>query len=215
MAVSGINSAGISAWCSELIINEESETYFLSVAGYQSAVKGIIANFLEHGSITVKVDDEYIYPVRSSLNYTVHYRKLPSGLYQCVTFPKIALPEDNKESKDVFLVIAQTHSLAQELFFKHLDNNTDIPLHPLWSDWLWDTFSKKCWLTRLKTLVGDYQGYLIQINEDELKDTITTAIVDNNPAVIRSFEKGVIDATDTQFEGVFRQLRSITGKESQ
>ena len=108
MALSGINSAGISAWCSELIINEESETYFLSVAGYQSAVKGIIANFLQSGSITVKVDGEYIYPVRSSLNYTVRYMKLPSGLYQCVTFPKIALPDDNKESKDIFLVIAQT-----------------------------------------------------------------------------------------------------------
>ncbi len=43
MALSGINSAGISAWCSELIINEESETYFLSVAGYQSAVKGTLS----------------------------------------------------------------------------------------------------------------------------------------------------------------------------
>ena len=68
MAVSVINSAGISAYCSELIINEESETYFLSVAGYQSAVKGIIANFLQSGLIIVKVDGQYIYPVRSSLN---------------------------------------------------------------------------------------------------------------------------------------------------
>ncbi len=202
MAVSEIHSAGISAYCSQLIINEESEVYFLSVAGYQSAVKGIIANFLQSGSITVKVDGEYIYPVRSSLTYTVRYLKLPSGLYQCVTFPKIALPEDNKDSKDIFLVIAQTDLLAQDLFFKHLDNRTDIPLHPLWSHWLWETFSKKCWLTHLKTLVGDYQGYLIQINEDELADTITTAIAEKNPAVIRCFKKGVTDATDTQFKGV-------------
>jgi hypothetical protein len=50
--------------------------------------------------------------------------------------------------------------------------------------------------------VGDYQGYLIQINEDELTDTTTTAIVERNPAVIRCFEKGACDATDTQFEGV-------------
>jgi len=215
MAVSGINSAGISAYCSQLIINEESETYFLSVAGYQSAVKGIIANFLGYGSITVKVDGKYFYPVRSSLTYTVHYRKLPSGLYQCVTFPKIALPDDNKDSKDIFLVIAQTDSSAQDLFFKHLDNRTDIPLHPLWSHWLWEIFSKKCWLTRLKTLVGDYQGYLIQIDEDELSETITMAIVEKNPAVIRCFEKGARDATDTQFEGVSGQLRSFTGQESQ
>jgi len=202
MAVSGIHSGGISAWCFELIINEESETYFLSVAGYQSAVKGIIANFLQYSSITVNVDGKYFYPVRSSLNYTVHYRKLPSGLYQCVTFPKIALPDDNKDSKDIFLVIAQTGLLAQDLFFKNLDNSTDIPLHPMWSHWLWEIFSNKCWLTRLKTLVGDYQGYLIQINEDELADTITTAIVEKNPAVKRCFEKGVQDATDTQFKGV-------------
>jgi len=57
-------------------------------------------------------------------------------------------------------------------------------------------------LTPLKTLVGDYQGYLIQINEDELTDTITTAIVEKNPAVIRCFEKGACDATDTQFKRV-------------
>ena len=202
MAVSSINSAGISAYCSQLIINEESETYFLSVAGYQSAVKGIIANFLQFGSITVKVNGKYFYPVRSSLNYTVHYRKLPSGLYQCVTFPKIALPDDNQDSKDLFLVLAQTGLMAQDLFFKHLDDRTDIPLHPLWSHWLWETFSEKCWLTHLKTLVGDYQGYLIQINEDELADTITMAIVDKNPAVTRCFEKGATDATDTQLKGV-------------
>jgi len=92
--------------------------------------------------------------------------------------------------------------LAQDLFFKHLDNNTDIPLHPVWSRWLWETFSKKSWLTRLNTLVGDYQGYLIQINEDELTDTITMAIVEKNPAVIRCFEKGELDGSDTQFKGV-------------
>jgi len=172
------------------------------VAGYQSAVKGIIANFLEYDSITVNVGGEYIYPARSALTYTVNYRKLPSGLYQCVTFPKIALPDDNKDSTDIFLIIAQTGSLAQDLFFKHLDNSTDIPLHPLWSDWLWEIFSNKYWLTRLKTLVGDYQGYLIQINDAELSDTITMAIVEKNPTVIRCFEKGAIDATDTQFKGV-------------
>ena len=92
--------------------------------------------------------------------------------------------------------------MAQDLFFRHLDNNTDIPLHPLWSHWLWKIFSKKCWLTRLETLVGDYRGYLIEIDEDELTDTITDAIAEKDPEVIRCFEKGVTDATDTQFKGV-------------
>ena len=201
MALPVINSGGISAYCSGLIVDQESETYFMSVAGYQTAVKGIMANFLEYRSITVTVDKEYIYPVRSSLNHTVHYRKLPSGLYQCATFPKIALP-DHKDSKDILLVIAEHSLLAQDLFFKHLDNNTELPLHPVWSPWLWETFSKKSWLTCLNTLVGDYQGYLIKIDEDELTDTISLAIVEKNPAVIRCFEKGESDGSDTQLEGV-------------
>ena len=61
MALPVINSGGISAYCSGLIVNQESETYFMSVAGYQTAVKGIMANFLEYRSITVPVDKEYIY----------------------------------------------------------------------------------------------------------------------------------------------------------
>jgi len=209
MTLPVINSGGIRAYCADLIVNEESEIYLLSVAGYQTAVKGIIANFLEYESVTVMVDDddfgdddekEYIYPMRSSQHYTVHYRKLPSGLFQCAPFPKIALP-GYKDSKDSFLVIAEDSSLAEDLFFKHLDNNTEVPLHPVWSRWLWETFSKKCWLTRLDTLVGDYQGYLLEINEDELKDTITMAIIEKNPAVIRCFEKGETDERDTLFEG--------------
>ncbi|MBW1916177.1 MAG: hypothetical protein JRI86_14795 [Deltaproteobacteria bacterium] len=53
-----IYSGGISAYCSDLIINEEGKIYFLSVAGYQTAVKGIIANVLENGSVTIMIDDE-------------------------------------------------------------------------------------------------------------------------------------------------------------
>jgi hypothetical protein len=54
-------------------------------------------------------------------------------------------------------------------------------------------------LTPLKTLVGDYQGYLVEIEKDELIDTISGAIAEKIPAVIRCFEKG---ATDAKLEGV-------------
>ena len=42
----------------------------------------------------------------------------------------------------------------------------------------------------------------ISLTEDELSDVITMATVEKNPAVIRCFEKGATDATDTQFERV-------------
>jgi hypothetical protein len=201
MSLPVIYSGGISAYCSDLIINEKGEIYFLSVAGYQTAVKGIIANVLENGSVTIMIDDEYVYPSRSTLNYTVHYQRLPSGLYQGVVLLKIALP-DNKEPKNIFLVLSEDSSLVKDLFFKHLENKTEVPLHPVWSHWLWDTFSENDWLTSLDTLIGNYQGYLVEIYEGELKEIITRAIADKNQEVIECFKKGETDGRCTLFEGL-------------
>jgi len=155
MALPVISSGGIKAYCPDLIVDENTVIYFLLVAGYQTAVKGIIANILEYGSITAIVGDEYIYPQRSTLNYNVHYLRLPSGLFQGVIIPKIALPE-NKDPKDIFFVIAEDRSLAQDLFFRHLDDRTEVPLHQVWSHWLWDTFIKKDWVIPLETIIGDW-----------------------------------------------------------
>ena len=197
MALPVINSGGITAYCSGLIVNADMETYFLSVAGYQTAVKGIIANVLEYGSVAVRIDGEYVYPVRSTETYCVHYQKLPSGLFQGAILPKIALP-GNEESNDVFLILAENNSLAEDLFFKHLEEKTEVPLHPAWSCWLWRTFLQKEWLTPLESLVGEYQGYLVDINEDELKETITVAIARKNAEVMVCFEKGGDDGTNEQ-----------------
>ena len=189
MDLSVINSGGIAAYCSDLIVDKDRDVYFLSVAGYQTAVKGIIANVLEYGSVSVEIGEGYEYLSRSSQSYTVHYQRLPSGLYQGVILPKISLPGNN-EPKDVFLVLSQHTSVAQELFFKHLEERIEIPLHPLWSGWLWKEFSEKGGLTPLDPLVGDYQGYLVGIYEDELRDHITTAIANKNPEAMVCFKKG-------------------------
>jgi len=189
MCLPVINSGGISAYCSDLIVDEEREVYFLSIAGYQTAVKGIIANVLEDSSVFVEIGEGYEYLSRSSQSYTVHYQRLPSGLYQGVILPKIALPA-NKEPKDMFLVLSQHTSVAKDLFFKHLEEKIEIPLDPLWSGWLWRIFSDKGWLTPLDSLVGEYQGYLVDIHEDELKDTITMAIANKDPEVMVCFKKG-------------------------
>ena len=197
MALPVISSGGIAAYCSDLIVNADMETYFLSVAGYQTAVKGIIANVLEYGSVAVKINDEYIYPVRSTETYSVLYQKLPSGLFQGAILPKIALP-GNDESNDAFLILAENNSLAEDLFFKHLEEKTEVPLHPAWSHWLWRTFSERGWLTLLESLVGEYQGYLVDVNEEELKETITVAIAHKNAEVMVCFEKGGNDGTNEQ-----------------
>ena len=87
-----IRSRGIEAYCSDLVVDENTMAYLMSVAGYQTAVKGIIACVLEYQSATVAINGNYEYVNRSSESYCIHYQKLPSGLFQGTILPKTALP---------------------------------------------------------------------------------------------------------------------------
>ena len=50
----------------------------------------------------------------------------------------------------------------------------------------------------LECLIGDCEGYLVEINEDELRETITTAIAHKDAEVMVCFEKGGEDGRDKQ-----------------
>jgi hypothetical protein len=184
-----IRSKGIAAYCSDLVADENTLAYLLSVAGYQIAVKGIIASVLEYQSATVAVNGDYHQLNRAGETYCVHYQKLPSGLFQGTILPKMALP-NYEESKDAFLILAEHSSSARALFYDHLEEKTSTPLHRTWSDWLWKTFTEEGWLTPLETLIGGYKGFLVHIYEDDLKDAIATAIRNKTPEIIKCFEKG-------------------------
>ena len=58
MTLYPIHAMGIQAYCSDLIVDpSDSETvYFMSVAGYQATVKGIIANLLDNYGISIEID---------------------------------------------------------------------------------------------------------------------------------------------------------------
>ncbi len=184
-----IRSRGIEAYCSDLVVDENTWAYLLSVAGYQTAVKGIIASILEYQAVTLIANGSYEYINRTSETYSVHYQKLPSGLYQGIILPKMALP-NYEESKDAFLILAENNSSARALFYEHLEEKTGIPLHQAWSDWLWRLFLEEAWLTPLNTLIGGYKGFLVDIYQDDLKDAIAAAIMNKKPEIIRCFKKG-------------------------
>lgn len=194
MPLTRINTGGIECYCSDLIINQENEIYFLSIGGYQHAVKGILANVLEFGSVTITVDQEPHYLSRTSENFRVHYQKLPSGLFQGVIIPRIAFPE---KSENPFLVLVQDDFQVERAFFRHLDYRLELPLHSSWSQWLWDIFQDMDWLVPLETLVGNLQGYLVDGDQGALEEFITAAIVNNKPEVIGCFQKG--DRDGNQF----------------
>lgn len=185
-----IRALGIQAYCSDLIVDcDDPETvYFLSIAGYHAAVKGILANLLENSTISIEVDGNSLYLTRAGFGYKAMVKKLPSGLVHAVLFPKLALPNPEEASSRFFIVTAKKEELLT-LFFRHLDERTDIPLHPSWAGWLWKTFeAQEGWVFETETIVGSYQGYLFEFHHRKLHDLVSEAITKRVPEVIECMQ---------------------------
>lgn len=190
MELHPVNAMGIQAYCSDLIIDPyDLETvYFLSIAGYQATVKGIIANLLENYGISIEIEDSKHYLVRSELGYKTQMRKLPSGLVHAVLFPKLALPKNEEERQCSFYLFTNRQADALKLFFRHLDERTEIPLHHLWDRWLWKAFMENEWTLELKTLTGYYRGFSFGFNPKQLHDIVSDAIRKKDAEIIQCFE---------------------------
>lgn len=184
-----INALGIQAYCSDIVIDPHdlNTVYFMSICGYQVTVKGIIANLLENYGISIEIEGIEYYLVRSSFSYKTQLKKLPSGLVHAVSFPKLALPKNSEEKQNSFFIFTEQSKREEllSLFYRHLDEKTDIPLHPSWDSWLWQVFKKQeGWLLELKTLAGNYQGYSFEFNPKQLNDLISEAIRKKIPEII-------------------------------
>jgi len=199
-----IMAAGIKAFCSDIIIDPYGleEVYFLSIAGYQATVKGIMANLLENYGLSIEVEGEEYYLARSDWRYKTQIKKLPSGLVHAVVFPKLALPRNEEEEQNRFCIFTkgtdgkEDHKGSQEenqnrlsMFFRHLDEKVALPLHPSWSGWLWKAFEEQeDWLKQLTTLAGNYKGYLVKFNPQQLHDMISKAIKYKEPEIIECMQ---------------------------
>jgi hypothetical protein len=169
---------GIKAYCSDLVVEAESRDfiYFISIAGYQTAVKGIIANLLEHCWARIFIEDQDYDLSRTGYEYKVQSKKLPSGLVHAVLYPKLAIPAHDEKNQNTFFIFTEQAKDIYSLFYKHLDDKTHIPLHPSWARWLWEVFEQEGWITELGTLVGAYKGYSISFDPGLLADRISEAI---------------------------------------
>ena len=178
---------GIEAYCKDLIVDQEMKqyVYFFSVSGYQTAVKGILANLLKGSMLNIEIKGEIYWIDRVRENYITKVKKMPSGYCQGVAIPKMALPRQNEENKtDDFLLISKDPGELRKQFYNHLDLKTEIPLHPSWTDWLWELFKTNEWMVNLETLIGDYNGYLVSIHHAELLHEITQAIQLKIPEIV-------------------------------
>ena len=187
-----IRCQGIEAYCSDLIVDRETKerVYLLGVAGHQTAVKGILANMLKGESLSVNINRETFWIERFSENYLMKMKKMPSEYCHGISLIKIGTGEDNKGSPyREFLLINEDPLEVKGPFYNHLDQKTEIPLHPSWTDWLWKLFGEKGWITRLETLVGRYEVYLVNFHQEELSCEITEAIKKKVPTIIQCLKR--------------------------
>ena len=151
MKLHQIRATGICAYCSDLIVDPDDldTVYFLSVAGYQTTVKGIIANLLEYYELSIEIDGHSYYLSRSDLRYRVQTKKLPSGLVHAILFPKLSLPKNGEDDENSFYIFTEKDKDILPLFFRHLDEKSNVPMHPSWANWLWQIFQNQEWLVEL------------------------------------------------------------------
>jgi hypothetical protein len=114
----------------------------------------------------------------------------------------MALVGNDEDRQNRFYVFTREKSQILSLFFCHLDEETDIPLHPSWSRWLWEAFKKEDrWLAELKTMVGTFRGYSFVFNPKKLHDLVSRGIKGNAPDIVRCMkwkggrEDGTFDVT--------------------
>jgi hypothetical protein len=188
-----IRCQGVEAYCSDLIVDEETSQriYLLGAAGHQSTVKGILANMLKGESLSVEVNRETFWVERFSENYLMKIKKMPSEYCHGITQIKIGtdLQADKGNPYREFLFINEDPLEVKGPFYDHLEQKTEIPLHPSWTDYLWRLFGEKGWITRLQTLAGKYEAYLVNFHQEELSSEITEAIKKKVPEVINCLKR--------------------------
>ncbi len=173
-----IRAEGIEAYCFDLIVDNEAnqEAYFLSVAGYQTAVKGILANFLKGESLSVNIGEKTYWFERRPGGYLMKIKKMPSQYCHGIAVARTIGSQNGEEEAKEVLLISKDQGNLKELFYRCLDAKTEVPLDQSWVEWLWKLFEKKEWLTSLKTLAGKNVGYVISIRPGELISEISRAI---------------------------------------
>jgi len=188
-----IRTGGIEAYCSDLIVENETNqyVYLLGVAGYQTAVKGILANFVKGEPLSININNNITWVEKLPGSYQMKLKKMPSEYSHGIALPKIGQLQENDQqtlAREIFLISNEQNNV-KTLVFSQLDQRIEIPLHPSWTDWLWKLFEKNEWITKLQTLVGQFEGHLIDIHQEQLSDEITQAIRKKVPEVVHCMKR--------------------------
>jgi hypothetical protein len=134
-----IRCAGFSA-AVDAYARDDADLWFVSLLGNQQSVRALWARLLK-GEPAVLSDHalmggRYCELAREARGATrFHAAKLPvTGATHGMLIPEQALYVGERFD---FLLLARSEADAPALHYRFLSRRVDLPLHPLWADWLW------------------------------------------------------------------------------
>ena len=178
---------GFTAIVQDHAIHPETDgLYMLSLVGSQVAVKAIWATLVKNppGTITiVRTTPDGAHQWQSqryvAIEPTTHgtwksYRtRLPlSGSYHLLMYSDRA-HLDRDEHRD-FLLLAEAGENLADRHYAFLNRKLTLPLHPLWSQWLWRRALAEGLATRLNTL--QRQAYHCTVDPENLQEDLSSAL---------------------------------------
>jgi hypothetical protein len=183
-----IEANGITVLCHGLLAFpqewEPAPLTFLSIGGPREAVKGLLAAALTGHELTLRGSPHHSeWKTNSTYNAYNAYgkdrhrtlsRRLPCGQVHGLLFPANALPT-HTGSTFTLLLQGNDEAHAATRLLQAIDRRSELPLHPSWGPWLWQTALTANWLTPLAGF-GPWIGWQVDDNDAELGQQLTEAI---------------------------------------
>lgn len=135
-----LRAAGFGAMVDALVM-ERSEIWFLSLVGNAPSIRALWARMVK-GEMAYLADDPlaagapFWLAGRAGTACRFHITRLPStGAHHALLVPEVALYAAEQPE---FLLLARSEAELPQLHYRFLNRRIDLPLHPAWSDWLWE-----------------------------------------------------------------------------
>lgn len=120
---------------------DESELWFLSLLGNRDSIRALWARLVK-GETSYLAADQFSGGVPRWLataarqQCRLHITRLSaSGAHHALLVPDAALYAAERQD---FVLLCRTAEEAPLLHYRFLNRRLDLPLHPAWSDWLWE-----------------------------------------------------------------------------
>jgi hypothetical protein len=169
----------------------EKELWFLSMLGNQQAVRAIWARLVkgEAGFLSKGDIGGETLPLAREAWGTWRFTcaRLPSGAgYHGMLIPELAAYATDRPD---FLLLAREQDEAAHLHYRFLSRRVDLPLHPSWSEWLWQRGLEGGEVEQLES--AGLRAYRCRPQADALRTDISVAVCKHELTVATVDPSGV------------------------